>query len=116
MSLPTETWILDAGLLSQGLNNVTLSNSTPAHQDQVIAAPDEIAGGQFFDLHAVEGFGIELPVEPLQGLAVRKASFLDPPRDGAFPARVGLCPQQQIEEVQMRETLFLRLGQQRIRS
>jgi hypothetical protein len=42
--------------------------------------PDEIAGGQFLDLHAVEGFGIELPVEPFQGLAVRKASFPDPPK------------------------------------
>src|ERR1019366_3451763 len=53
-----------------------------------------------------------LPVEPLQGLAVRKASFPDPPRDGAFPTRVGLRPQQQVEEVQMRELLFLRSGQQ----
>src|ERR1017187_6611919 len=68
------------------------------------------AGGQFLDLHAVEGFGIELPVEPLQGLAVRKASFPDPPRDSAFAARGGLRPQQQVEEVQVRETLLLRLG------
>src|ERR1017187_2745213 len=45
---------LDAALLSQRLNDVTLSDSTPADQDQVIAAPDEIAAGQFFDLHAVE--------------------------------------------------------------
>src|SRR5207253_2636156 len=45
-------------------------------------------------------------------LAVGKASFSNPPRDGAFTARVGLCPQQQVEEVQMREALFLRSGQQ----
>jgi alanine racemase len=74
------------------------------------AAPDEIAGGQFLDLHAVKSLGIEFPVEPLQGLAVRKASFSDPPRDGAFLVRIGLRPQQQIEEVEMREALFLRLG------
>src|ERR1017187_1108545 len=91
---------LDADLLSQRLDDVTLSDSTPADQDQVIAAPDEIAAGQFFDLHAVEGFGVELPVEPFQGLAVRKTGFPNAPRDGAFPARVGLCPQQQIEKVQ----------------
>src|ERR1022692_3376194 len=42
----------------------------------------------------------ELPVEPFQGLAVRKTGFPNAPRDGAFPARVGLCPQQQIEKVQ----------------
>src|ERR1039457_7208987 len=103
---------LDADLLSQRLDDVTLSDSTPADQDQVIAAPDEIAAGQFFDLHAVEGFGVELPVEPFQGLAVRKTGFPNAPRDSAFPARVGLCPQQQIEKVQVRETLFLRPGQQ----
>src|ERR1017187_1434365 len=80
---------LDADLLSQRLDDVTLSDSTPADQDQVIAAPDEIAAGQFFDLHAVEGFGVELPVEPFQGLAVRKTGFPNAPRDSAFPARVG---------------------------
>src|ERR1039458_6234216 len=97
----------------QRLDDVTLSASPPADQDQVIAAPDEIAAGQFFDLHAVEGFGVELPVEPFQGLAVRKTGFPNAPRDGAFPARVGLCPQQQIEKVQReRETLFLRPEQQ----
>src|ERR1022692_3592037 len=103
---------LDADLLSQRLDDVTLSDSTPADQDQVIAAPDEIAAGQFFDLHAVEGFVVELPVEPFQGLAVRKTGFPNAPRDNAFPERVGLCPQQQIEKVQVRETLFLRPGQQ----
>jgi hypothetical protein len=81
---------LDADLLPQGLNDVTFSDAAPADHDQVVAAPDEIAGGQFLNLHAVEGFGIEPPVEPLQGLGVRKASFPDPPRDGAFATRVGL--------------------------
>src|ERR1039458_5981410 len=46
---------LDADLLSQRLDDVTLCDSTPADQDQVIAARYEIAAGQFFDLHAVEG-------------------------------------------------------------
>jgi hypothetical protein len=51
------------------------------------------------------GLPIELPVEPLQGLAVRKMSLSDASRDGAFTARAGLRPQQQIEKVKMREAL-----------
>ena len=52
---------------------MTLSDSAPADHDQVVAAPDEIAGGQFLDLHAVEGFGIELPVKPGVALMLDKS-------------------------------------------
>src|SRR5207248_3923674 len=61
---------MDTGLLPQGLNNVTLSNSAPTHQDQIGATPDEISGSQLFDLLAVKGLGVELPVEAFQGFVL----------------------------------------------
>ena len=39
---------MDASLLPQGLNDVTLSQSAPANHDQVGPAPDEVDGSQFF--------------------------------------------------------------------
>ena len=62
-----------AGFLPQSLNDVTLSDSAPTNQNQVAPAPDEIAGGQLFDLHPVERLGIELPVETLQTLVLGEA-------------------------------------------
>src|SRR5437879_9969861 len=65
---------MDAGLLPQGLNDVTLSHPTPTHHDQIGAAPDEVSGSQLFDLLTVKGLGIELPVEAFQGFVLDRKS------------------------------------------
>ena len=97
---------VNAGLLPQSLNNVTLSDSAPTHQNQIGPAPDEIPRGQFFDLHPVEGFRIELPVEALQRFILRKARFSNPACYGAFATSVGLRAQQQVEKLKMGKVLF----------
>ena len=74
---------MHAGLLPYRLDDVTFPDPAPADQDQVGAAPDEVARGQLFDLHAVEGFGIELPVESLQRLCPPQSALREcgaPPR------------------------------------
>ena len=50
---------MDAGLLPQGLNNVTLPNPTPTQQDLIGSTPNEVSGSQLFDLPAVEGLGVQ---------------------------------------------------------
>src|SRR5260221_3608012 len=102
---------MHAGLLSYRLDDVTLADPAPAHQDQVGVAPDEIARGELFDLHAVEGFGVELPVESLQNFLLRKVRFAYAARHPALAAGMSLGSQQLIQELQMGQALFLRPGQ-----
>ena len=66
---------MNAGFLAQSLNEVTLSDSAPADQDQVGPAPDEISRGQLFDLQPAEGFGIRVPVEALKRFVLRKVGI-----------------------------------------
>src|SRR6516162_55682 len=98
---------MHAGLLAQRLNDVTLAHAAPAHQDKIGAPADEVARGQLLDLHAIEGLGIELPVEAFQSFVLLKMCVSDASLHRALPACVCLRTQQQIEEMQVRETLFL---------
>jgi hypothetical protein len=104
----------DTGLLPQGLNNVTLTNPTPTQQDQIGSTSDEVSGSQLFDLPAVEGFGVELPIEAFQGFIFGKVRFPDATLDGTFAASAGLLAEELIEKVQMREILFFGFGEQYI--
>src|ERR1017187_770828 len=103
---------MNAALLSHRLDDVTLSDSTPADQDQVIAAPDEIAAGQFFDLHAVEGFGVNCQLNPSKVLrSAKRASRMR--RATVRSRRASACaPSSRSRKCRERETLFLRPGQQ----
>jgi hypothetical protein len=101
----------DAGLLPHGLNDMALAHAAPAHHRQIGPAADKIAGGQFLDLHAVEGFRIELPVESFERFILREPGFPDAACHGTFTARIGLCAQQQIEELQVSKTLLLSFGE-----
>jgi hypothetical protein len=92
--------------LPQDLDNVTLPNSTPTHQDQIGSTPDEISGSQLLDLPAVEGLGVELPVEAFQGFVLSEVCFPDALLNGTFAASVGLLADELIEKIQMREILF----------
>ncbi len=105
---------MDAGLLPQGLNDVTLSHPTPTHHDQIGAAPDEVSGSQLFDLLTVKGLGIELPVEAFQGFVLGEVCFPDATLDRTFAASVGLLADELIEEVEIRELLFFGFRKQYI--
>ena len=67
---------------------------------------DEVAGGEFLDLQAVD-LGIELPVEGVQGFAFLEVGLTDAALDGAIAASGGLLAKKQIEELQMRQCLFI---------
>ena len=103
---------MDTGLLPQGLNNVALPDSTPTHQNQIGATPDEVARSQLFDLPAVESLGVELPIEAFQGFIFGEVCFPDAALDGTFTASVGLLADELIEKVQMREILFFGFREQ----
>jgi hypothetical protein len=92
---------MDTGFLPQGLNNVTLPNPTPTYQDQIGSTPNEVSGSQLFDLPAVEGLGVELPIEAFQGFVLGEVCLLDATLDGTFAASVGLLADELIEKVQM---------------
>jgi len=105
---------MDAGLLPQGLNDVTLSHPTPTYQDQIGSAPDEVSGSQIFDLLAVEGFEIELPVEAFQGFVLGELCFPDATRNRTFAASVRLLADELIEKVEIREIFFFGFREQSI--
>jgi hypothetical protein len=63
------------GAQSQSLNDVTLSDSRLTDDDEIGAARDELGGGEFFDLDAVDR--IELPVKSFQSFAFFKMGVSD---------------------------------------
>jgi hypothetical protein len=69
---------MDTGLLPQGLNNVTLPNPTPTYQDQIGSTPNEVSGSQLFDLPAVQGLGVELPIEAFSAGSSTQTFFPTP--------------------------------------
>ena len=93
---------------------LTFPDTAPTYKHQVGPAPDEIAGGQLFDLQAVEGLGIELPVEGLQGFALRETRLPDATLHRVFMPRCSRRPQELIEEAEQREALLLGLGEESI--
>src|SRR5215467_769759 len=107
---------MQARFLPQCLYDVALAHTAPTDQNEISTAADEIAGGQFFDLHPIEGLRIELPVETFQGFTLRKVRVPNAPRHRALAPCVGLCAQQQIEKTQVREALLLGPREQFIQS
>src|SRR3990172_2997275 len=93
---------------------MALAYAALAHHDEVVPAADEVAGGQLLDLHAIDGGGIELPVEGFQVPGFSKASLADAVLDAAFAPLVGLLADQGFEEFQMREVFALGLSRGRV--
>src|SRR5579859_3089939 len=85
---------------------MTLPDATPTDHDQIGPAADEIAGSQFFHLHAVEGFWIEVPVEAFQRFGFGETRFPDAARDGALTPCAGFGAQQPVEKAQVRKALL----------
>ena len=83
------------------LQETAFSHAALTHHDQVLVTTDEFAAGQFFDLNAVDGFGVELPVELFERLRFLEACVADATFDAAFPASSGLFSDQQTEEFEM---------------
>jgi hypothetical protein len=69
---------------------VTLAHAAPADQDEIGTPADKVTGGQLFDLHAIEGPRIKVPVEAFQGFVFREMRVPDAPRHRALAACVGL--------------------------
>lgn len=91
----------------QGLEEMTFSDAALPHHDEVLTAADELAGGQPFDLGAVDRLGVELPVEVGQGPVFMELGVANPSLDGPLPTACGRLAQKPFQEVQVREILLL---------
>ena len=88
---------------AQCLKQMTFSDSTLADDDQILAAADEVSGGQLFDLHAVDTGFVELPVEVFERLDLVETGVADAAFDASLAAPVRLPADQQAQEVQVRQ-------------
>ena len=84
---------MDARFLAECLDHVTFTNAAPADHDQIGPAADEVACGQFFDLHSIKRLWIEVPVEAFQRGVLGKTSLPDAARNGALAPPAGLGTQ-----------------------
>jgi hypothetical protein len=73
-------------LLPHGFDNVTFSHTALSRQNEIVPPADELAGGQFFDAGAVDGFGVELPIECGQRLRFAEVGLADAMGDAPFAA------------------------------
>ena len=62
---------------ANALDDAAFADTALANEHQVVLAADERAGGQFFDLHAVNRGGVELPVEAGQGVRIAETGLAD---------------------------------------
>src|SRR5262249_15028661 len=67
---------------------------------------DEVAGGEFLDLQPVD-LRIELPIEGFQCFSLGEAGGADTTLDSAIAASGGLLAKKQVEELEMRQRLFI---------
>ena len=101
----------DARGFGDRLHEVRFSHSGLPHQNQIVVPLDEGAGGEIFDLDAVDGGLVELPVELGEWLAFGEAGFADAGGDAAFAALVGLFGDQPVQELLMRHAFAFGPGQ-----
>jgi hypothetical protein len=80
---------------------MTFSDTALPNHHQVLVAAEELAGSQLLDLGAVDGWGIELPIEIAQVFVFPKAGLSDPPFDGPLPAARRGFSQDELQEVQV---------------
>ncbi len=81
---------------------MAFSDAALADHDEVLAAADELTGGQPFDLGAVDRLGVELPVEIGQALGFAELGLANPPFDRTLAAACGRLSQDPLQEVQVR--------------
>ena len=81
---------VDARDSAHRLNDPALADAALAGDDEVVAAADELAGGQGFDLAAVDRLGVEVPVEAFQRDGLAEAGLANAAFDGPLTAEVGL--------------------------
>ena len=95
-----------AGAHADSLNEMTFPDAGLADEDNIGLPADEVAAGEIFDLQPVDP-RIELPVKGLQCFAFFETGIPNAALDGAVTAGGGLLAQQQIEEQEMRQSLFI---------
>ena len=93
---------------------MALSHAALADHDEVLAAADELAGGELLDLRAVDGRGVERPVEILQILVLVELGVSNPPFHGPPAAARRRLAEDQFQEAQVRQPLLLGARQRRI--
>jgi hypothetical protein len=92
--------------LANRLDQEAFAHAALSDQDDVVVAANELGGGQFLDLGAVNR-AIEVPIKAGQGLGLAETGLTDAMGDAAFAAQVGLLGDHQVQELQMRQTLAI---------
>ena len=95
---------------ADALDQSAFAQAGLAREDHVLAAADEVALGQGFDLHTWDGW-VEIPVEGAQRQGLTEVGFLDEPFDAALASRTGLIGEEALQELQVRAAVLFGVGQ-----
>jgi hypothetical protein len=97
-----------------GLENPTLAQASLTHQDDILAAPHEVAGGQLLNGPPIHTLGIERPIKAFQGGQFAELRRTKPTVNGPLPSAFGGLREQAMEELQVAQRFSLRRRQGRI--
>ena len=87
-----------------------LSHADRAEEDHILAAFDEAKAEQLLDTISVEGDG-GIPVEAFEGLVLLEAGSGEAHLEVLVIPAVDLVLEDELEEVELRELRFLRVGE-----
>ena len=90
---------------------MSLADSALTDHQEIIATPDEVPRGQFFDLGAVDCRGVELPVETFQRFVCGEVRITNPPLNDSFTLLYGLSAEESIQQLQMGPAALLGFAQ-----
>src|SRR6202162_4030406 len=74
-------------------------------------AAEEVARGEFFDLDALDGLGVEIPIKACQALEFGEMRLADAACGAAFAAEAGLVGDEAVQELQVGAAVLGSLGQ-----
>ena len=98
------------GRVAERTGEEALSHADGAEEDHILAAFDEAEAKEFLDAVSVEGDG-GIPVEAFEGLVLLEAGSGEADLEVLVIPAVDLVLEDELEEVELRELRFLRVGE-----
>jgi hypothetical protein len=100
--------------VGQTLKDPTLPQARLTDQDHVLPPPHEVARGQLLDGSPIDPFGVELPIEAIQGHDFAELRLANPSFQGPLLFGFGGTGQQAVQEFQIAQRFSLRRFQGRV--
>lgn len=95
---------------TNGLDEMTLSQTARAREDDIVLPPNEFPGTQLFELRAIDRTLVEFPIEAFERRRRGEGGDLDSSRDTPLATRVRGYRQESFQQAQGGQLFLLRRG------